>query len=288
MSAVRRKPPHRSGTDSSATGPPPGRKTRDEPAGQVGGMKPAKRSTNPSEMGSTLLRTASASQSVAQLAHPLGLVVGLVDGLGEVGGQVEELPAVLGEVAAAGRQLLLIEHAGADVVGRGLPALVVDGPRAHHLEVLRVVHLGGAGVVERRQQAGPVHLLLGHAVDDVGQFQPGRLHDRGQEVDGVAELGADGSRLGHPSGPMEDEGGAGAPEPGVALPELVGGVAGPGPAPRVVVVGGEPSPVVVVRQVLLERLAHVRREAVLVDAAVLAHPRRSPRCRRRRGSWCCP
>ena len=43
---------------------------------------------------------------------------------------------------AADGQLLLVEDAGADVVGRGLPSLVVDGARAHHLEVLGLVQLG--------------------------------------------------------------------------------------------------------------------------------------------------
>ena len=60
------------------------------------------------------------------------------------------------------------------------------------------------------------------------------------------------------------------PEPGVALPELVRGVAGPGPGPRVVVVGAEAAPIVVGRQVVRHGLAQVGGEAVLVDAAVLA------------------
>ena len=64
-------------------------------------------------------------------------------------GEVEQLPAVVVEVAAADGQLLLVEDAGADVVGRRLPALVVDGARAQHLEVL-----GRGGARARRGRRG--------------------------------------------------------------------------------------------------------------------------------------
>ena len=68
-------------------------------------------------------------------------------------------------------------------------------------------------------------------------------------------------------GPVHDQRRAGPAQPGVALPELVRRVAGPGPGPRVVVVGAEPAPVVVVGEVVGHRLPDVRGEAVLVDAA---------------------
>ena len=77
-----------------------------------------------------------------ELDEPLQAVrlsVGAVGRLGEVGRQVEQLPAVLVEGAAPDGQLLLVEDAGADVVGRRLPAVVVDRPRPEHLEVLRGV-----------------------------------------------------------------------------------------------------------------------------------------------------
>ena len=84
---------------------------------------------------------------LAQALQPFRLVVGAVGRLGEVHREVEKLPAVIVEVAAAHGELLLVEDAGADVVGRRLPSLVVDGARAHHLEVLRVVQLGGGRVL---------------------------------------------------------------------------------------------------------------------------------------------
>ncbi len=61
-----------------------------------------------------------------QLAQPCGFLVGAVHRLGEVLRQVEELPAILVEVAAPGGRLLLVEHTGADVVGRGFPSVVED------------------------------------------------------------------------------------------------------------------------------------------------------------------
>ena len=104
----------------------------------------------------------------AQALQSFRLVAGPVIGLGEVRVEIEELPAVLVEVAAADGELLLVEDAGADVVGRRLPALVVDGARAHHLEVLRVVQLRGRRVLQCRKEADAVHRLLGHPVDFVG------------------------------------------------------------------------------------------------------------------------
>ena len=83
------------------------------------------------------------------------LVCGAVAGLGEVGGEVVELPAVLGEVAAADGKLLLIEDAGADVVRRRLPPVVVDRTRAEHLEVLRLVRFGRGRVSERTDRLRP-------------------------------------------------------------------------------------------------------------------------------------
>ena len=76
--------------------------------------------------------------------------------------------------------------------------------------------------------------------------------------------------LGDVAGPLHDQRRPGAAQPGVALPQLVRGVARPGPGPRVVVVGAEAAPVVVGRQVVRHGLAQVGGEAVLVDAAVLA------------------
>ena len=138
---------------------------------------------------------------LAQPPHPLGLVVGPVVRLGEVVRQVEQLPAVLVEVAAAGRQFLFVEHTRADVIGRGLPALVVDGARPSISKYCVCVDLGARRGPRARQQAGPVDPLLGHAVDLVGYLEAGRGQDRGHEVDGVAELRANRPRLGHAAAP---------------------------------------------------------------------------------------
>ena len=68
--------------------------------------------------------------------------------------------------------------------------------------------------------------------------------------------------------PVDDQGGPGASEPRVALPEPQGRVAGPRPSPGVVVVRAEAAPVVERGQVVLDRLGDARGEAVLVHAAL--------------------
>jgi hypothetical protein len=169
---------------------PPGRYVCEAPAGQVGGMRPPKRSSMPSEMGSTWLRSASLDHSSVIWRKPFGLLFRPVDGFGEVLRKVEELPAVLVEVATPDGQLLLVEHAGADVVGRRLPSVVVDRARAEHLEVLGAVDLAGLGFLEHRRRlvpstaAGPRRRPLG-SLDAYGG-QDGR-----HQVDHVGELGAD-------------------------------------------------------------------------------------------------
>ena len=252
------KPPHKRGSDSSATGPPPGRYVRNGPGGQVGGMNPAKRSTKPSEIGSTLLRPASAAQSSVRRWTRSGSSPARSTASEKSTERSKSSQRSSSKVATADGQLFLVEHARADVVRRRLPALVVDGARAHHLEVLRVMQLRSGRVLQDRDEAGPVDHLLGHAVHLVGQVKPGGGHDRRHQVDGVRELGPHGAGLRDAVRPVHDEGRAGAAEPGVALPELVRRVAGPCPGPRVVVVGAESAPVVVVGEVV----GHATREGV--------------------------
>ena len=126
---------------------------------------------------------------------------------------------------------------------------------------------GVAGSSSVGEEADAVERLLGHAVDLVGDVEADGGQDRRHQVDGMGELAAHRAGVGDAAGPVHDQGRAGPAEPGVALPELVGRVAGPGPGPGVVVVGAEPAPVVVVGEVVVHGLPEVRGEAVLVDAA---------------------
>jgi len=101
-------------------------------------------------------------------ADDLGMLTGHIVRLGEVVGQPEQLPAVLAEVPAPDRQILLVEHAGRDVVGCRLPAIVDDRAGTEHLEVLRRAGVGCGRVREGGPDARPVNSLLCHAVDDGG------------------------------------------------------------------------------------------------------------------------
>ena len=179
--------------------------------------------------------------------------------------------------AAADGELLLVEDAGADVVGRRLPPLVVDRPRAHHLEVLR----RGAAPGRPGSSSAARRLTPSTGCWATPSTWSGTSRPAAAMIVGMRSMAwanwlrtVPGSAIA--PGPVHDQRRAGPAEPGVALPELVRRVAGPGPGPRVVVVGGEPAPVVVVGQVLLHRLPDVRGEAVLVEAARLAPLRAGP------------
>ena len=75
--------------------------------------------------------------------------------------------------------------------GDGLPAAVVDRAGAEHLEVLRLVPLRCACVVEAVQHADALDGALVHAVDRNRFGQSCRLEDCGRHVDDVMELRAD-------------------------------------------------------------------------------------------------
>jgi hypothetical protein len=122
-----------------------------------GGSRPRRRST--------LVAPRLGPPQVDQRAQPLGLGGGEVARLGEVGAQIEQRPAVGGEVVAARDQRALDRDLVADVIGRHLPARVVERAAADHLEVLRVARRGRVRVVDARQQARAVERPLCDAVD---------------------------------------------------------------------------------------------------------------------------
>src|SRR5262249_60277835 len=72
-----------------------------------------------------------------ETADDVGMLTGEVARLGRVVVEAEERPVVAVEVVAPGDALALDRELGADVVGRRLPAGVVDAAAAQHLEVLR-------------------------------------------------------------------------------------------------------------------------------------------------------
>ena len=182
--------------------------------------------------------------------------------------EVEQQPVVLLEDAAALDVLALDRELPADVVGRRLPPVVVDRAAAEHLEVLRRAGRGRRWPRERGEQRSPSIGMLLDTVDGGRRFDAGRVEDRRHEVDRVAELVAHLAARGDARGPVHDQRRAHATEPRVALPQAQRRVAGPRPAPGVVVVRAVAAEVVDAREVLVEVFVETVHEAVFVDRSV--------------------
>jgi hypothetical protein len=103
--------------------------------------------------------------------------------LAEVLGHVVKFPPVL--VEGIGPRLGL---PGGLVHGPGHPAVVVDGPVAEDLEVLRGVPVLRLRVVEGIGHADPLDGALLEPVDLLRLRQAARLQDRRGDVDDVVEL----------------------------------------------------------------------------------------------------
>ena len=159
--------------------------------------------------------------------QPIGVGHRPVVALGRVGDDVVELPAVVV------RRGVAVHHR--DVRDR-LPALVVDRSAPEHLEVLGGAHLGRVVRCEGRADAHAVHRQLLDPVDRRRRDDACGLEQRREQVDGVDVLVADLALRRDAGGPVDDERVAGAALVDLALPTAVRGVAGDGPAPRVVVV----------------------------------------------------
>ena len=188
------------------------------------------------------------------------MLLGEVVRLGAVLVGVEQLPAVLVELAQADRDR--------PVLGDRLPALVPDAARAQHLVVLGLLPRRRVGRVERvaHRHARQRRLLV--AVDDVGHLDPAAVEDRRDDVGAVVVLRADLTARLHPRGPVDHERVADAALVRVALEHPVGRRERDGPAGGVVVVGVRPAELVEVRQVVLDRVRPGVEELVLVDRPV--------------------
>ena len=187
--------------------------------------------------------------------------------LGEVGGEVVEAPSVVVVAPTSLEQLLLVQEALGDVIGGRLPPIVDDRTRTEKLEVLGGADLGRVSVGQDASNRDPVERQLLDAVDLLGRRDPGEVIERGGQVDSVDDLVPDRTGVGDRRRVADDERGAGAAEPREALPELERRVPGPGPSPRVVVVGRRATPVVEGRKVVTEILTDHRSEAMLVEAS---------------------
>src|SRR5262249_47510382 len=165
----------------------------------------------------------------------VGMLTRQVARLGWVVVEPEERPVVAVEVVAPGDALALDRELRADVVGRRLPAVVVDRTAAEHLEVLRPTGSRRVALVEGVARRRAVDRLLRHAVDGGGGLDADGVEDGRHQVDRVAELASDLSARRHALRPVRDQRGADAAEPREALPQAERRVPGPRPAPGVVV-----------------------------------------------------
>ena len=116
--------------------------------------------------------------------------------------QVVELPADVAVRIPVGLRAHRRERLGRQVPRQAVgprgrpPALLVHPARAEHLEVLRRVPLGRLRLVERVEEARPVHRLLVDAVHLLGLGDAGGLEHGRPDVDDVRELRAHlGARL---------------------------------------------------------------------------------------------
>ena len=176
-----------------------------------------------------------------QRDQPVAVLLGEVVVLRRVLRDVVELPAggvELGQLLCADRLAETDSGLGERRARPGAdcsPAVVVDGSMAEHLEVLRVVLAGGVRVLEGMREADAVHRCLGDAADGGWGLDVEQVEHGGHHVDDVGVLRPDLAARPHPGRPGHDERVARAAAVGLALPAAERCVAGPGPAPRVVV-----------------------------------------------------
>ena len=126
---------------------------------------------------------------------------------------------------------VVLEGLVSAMAGQGLPPVLPHGPMPDHLEVLAVPCRRRVGVVEDLSDAGAVigHLL--HAVVGSLRGHPHQVEEGGGDVDGVDELGPDGTGVGNPVRPGDDQGGTHPAGVGVLLVPAQGGVGGLRPSP---------------------------------------------------------
>ena len=197
---------------------------------------PKKTQIEPSS-GSARLRSASCQNSSFSSASFSRLLGREVLRLREVVRQVVQLPRVLLGVPLARserRERRRRELPRRLVEARARPpAVLVDRPRADHLEVLHGVPLRGVRVVERVEEARAVHRLLLDPVDDLRLRDAGRLENGRPDVDAVRELRAQVAAGLDLAGPGDDHRVARpAQMAGHLLAPLERRVAGPGPGGR--------------------------------------------------------
>ena len=188
--------------------------------------------------GSTSLRRASSHHSATSSATFSGNSAAQVVRLGDVLGDVVELPDVVVE-RRVGAQPVVVDRADR-VEGHRLPAVVVDGTRPEHLEVLGDVAAGFAlpavRRARRRSWCRRGATARSRRSPRAARRRPARARSAGCRWR-ARTAGAGRHRCRPPAGGQSDDAGVGdAAFVDLALPALERRVARHGPAPRVVVV----------------------------------------------------
>src|SRR5262249_49906365 len=125
-------------------------------------------------------------EEILQLAQLLRLPGGEVVGLTEILVDFVKLPS--NAVHIVSRELEFPGNSSAE--GGGDPAIVVDGPVAEHLEILRRVATLGLRLIEGIDHAHAFDWLLGQAIYNGGRGDSGCLQNGWRDVDDVVELRA--------------------------------------------------------------------------------------------------
>ena len=77
------------------------------------------------------------------------------------------------------------------MIGARQPAIVINAPRAHDLEILRLPRARRRRVGEAVSEAGAVQRLLRHTVDDARRRYARHLIERRRDIDHMVELRAE-------------------------------------------------------------------------------------------------
>ncbi len=194
---------------------------------------------------------------VDHLAQFLGVLLGEVVTLREVGVDVIEFPVVV------------IERGVRLMVGHGLPAVGPDAAVTEHLEILHLLARRRRRGLRRKgvEQAGAVHRHLRMTVDDVRTRRADRLEDGRRNVGDVVELVADAALVADAGRPVRDQRIADAATMGVLLVALVRCVADRSPAPGIVVEAFRRADLVDACDRLFDRLRPAVEIARVVDHA---------------------
>ena len=238
--AMMRNPARSSGSTSSDTGPPPGRKVIRR-GGRCGGSATDVRPHRRSSSGNTPLSSASAFHRATRSSTTSGWRPEMSRASAKSSSRLNKRPVVVLEAMAPRDQGPLQHRSRPDMVGGRLPPVVVDRPGPDHLEVLGRPGARRVRSRERVQQAAAVDRELPVPIDVARGLHPAGVEDRRQQIDGMAELAPHRARLADPARPPHDQRRADTAEPGEPLPEPERRVAGPGPSPGVVVERPQPA-----------------------------------------------